>query len=118
MRERDARAVVAVALFACCVAAVTGADEWVAPAEERARSNPVAESPEALRKGRALFQRRWKRVRSFVDPGGNDRYRGYLPKELQTTRSFTRDADPNMTLSYAFKTELFWIVSRANNCHY
>ena len=57
MRERDARAVVAVALLACCAGVVAGADEWVAPAEERARSNPVAESPEALRKGRALFQR-------------------------------------------------------------
>jgi hypothetical protein len=29
-----------------------------------------------------------------------------------------RQADPNMTLDYAFKTELFWIVSRTNNCHY
>jgi hypothetical protein len=29
-----------------------------------------------------------------------------------------RDQDPKMTLDYAFKTELFWIVSRANNCHY
>jgi hypothetical protein len=31
---------------------------------------------------------------------------------------FSRDPDPNMTLDYAFKTELFWIVSRINNCHY
>ena len=30
----------------------------------------------------------------------------------------SREPDPNMTLDYAFKTELFWIVSRANNCHY
>lgn len=29
-----------------------------------------------------------------------------------------RNADPSMTLDYAFKTELFWIVSRANNCQY
>jgi mono/diheme cytochrome c family protein len=29
----------------------------VAPAAERARKNPVPDSPEALRKGRALFQR-------------------------------------------------------------
>jgi AhpD family alkylhydroperoxidase len=33
-------------------------------------------------------------------------------------RDFTRNADGNMTLSYAFKTRLFWIVSRTNNCHY
>ena len=30
----------------------------------------------------------------------------------------TREPDPNMTLDDAFKTELFWIVSRTNNCHY
>ena len=29
-----------------------------------------------------------------------------------------RQPDPNMTLDYAFKTMLFWIVSRTNNCHY
>lgn len=29
-----------------------------------------------------------------------------------------KDADPNMTLSYAFKVKLFWIVSRTNNCLY
>ncbi len=33
-------------------------------------------------------------------------------------RDFTRNADENMTLSYQFKTMLFWIVSRTNNCQY
>lgn len=33
-------------------------------------------------------------------------------------RDFTRNADENMSLSYAFKTRLFWIVSRTNNCQY
>jgi AhpD family alkylhydroperoxidase len=33
-------------------------------------------------------------------------------------RDFTRNADEKMTLSYAFKTRLFWIVSRTNNCQY
>ncbi len=28
------------------------------------------------------------------------------------------DPDPNMTLDYAFKTMLFWVVSRSNNCIY
>lgn len=32
--------------------------------------------------------------------------------------AFPREQDPNMTLGFAFKTSLFWIVSRANNCHY
>ncbi len=31
---------------------------------------------------------------------------------------FTRNADPAMTLDYPFKTMLFWIVSRTNNCQY
>ena len=29
-----------------------------------------------------------------------------------------RNSDPAMTLDYPFKTDLFWIVSRANNCQY
>jgi hypothetical protein len=29
-----------------------------------------------------------------------------------------READPAMSLDYAFKTQLFWIVSRTNNCQY
>lgn len=33
-------------------------------------------------------------------------------------RDFTRNADDNMSLSYQFKTKLFWIVSRTNNCQY
>jgi alkylhydroperoxidase family enzyme len=31
---------------------------------------------------------------------------------------FGRDSDPAMTLDYKFKTSLFWIVSRTNNCQY
>lgn len=31
---------------------------------------------------------------------------------------FAREPDPNASLSYEFKTMLFWIVSRTNNCHY
>lgn len=29
-----------------------------------------------------------------------------------------RNSDPSMSLDYPFKTELFWIVSRTNNCQY
>ncbi len=32
--------------------------------------------------------------------------------------AFAREADPAMSLSGTFKTEFFWIVSRANNCYY
>lgn len=34
-----------------------GGEDWVAPSADRGRANPLAASPEALRKGRALFQR-------------------------------------------------------------
>jgi alkylhydroperoxidase family enzyme len=47
----------------------------------------------------------------------------HLPKELQTSSGFRsqpnpRERDPNQLFDYAFSTELFWIVSRVNNCHY
>jgi hypothetical protein len=41
----------------------------------------------------------------------------YLPAELRGG-DFSRDPDPGMSLDYKFKTMLFWIVSRVNNCHY
>ena len=34
------------------------------------------------------------------------------------SRARKREPDPNMTLDHGFKVELFWIVSRTNNCHY
>jgi hypothetical protein len=48
------------------------------------------------------------RLRYHYLPRSDARGGGWLP----------RDSDPNMSLDYAFKTELFWIVSRTNNCHY
>jgi hypothetical protein len=43
----------------------------------------------------------------------------YLPAgETRGGFGFSREPDPNMSLDYGFKTELFWIVSRTNNCHY
>jgi mono/diheme cytochrome c family protein len=51
------RALVAAALLAGAAAGGTGDDDWVAPAAEKAKVNPVPDTPEALRKGRALFQR-------------------------------------------------------------
>lgn len=40
----------------------------------------------------------------------------YLAHE--PARSASRDPDPAMTLTYEFKTQMFWIVARMNNCHY
>jgi mono/diheme cytochrome c family protein len=56
VRAPGAWALVAAALVACGAAAGR-ADDWVAPASEKARANPVPDTPEARRKGRALFQR-------------------------------------------------------------
>jgi hypothetical protein len=42
----------------------------------------------------------------------------YLPREEGRGGGVGRQADPNMALGHAFKTELFWIVSRTNNCQY
>jgi hypothetical protein len=43
----------------------------------------------------------------------------YLPKsDVRGGGWLPHNSDPNMSLDYAFKTELFWIVSRTNNCHY
>ncbi|MFO0900776.1 MAG: hypothetical protein U0836_25380 [Pirellulales bacterium] len=42
----------------------------------------------------------------------------YLPASDGRSAEFGREPDPHMSLSYEFKTRLFWIVSRTNNCHY
>src|SRR5262249_14951641 len=41
----------------------------------------------------------------------------YLPRELRGG-DFFRGKDPAMSLGHPFKTMLFWIVSRTNNCFY
>jgi mono/diheme cytochrome c family protein len=53
---RTARVLVAASLLAGGAAAAPS-DEWVAPAAAKAKTNPVPDTPEALRKGRALYQR-------------------------------------------------------------
>jgi hypothetical protein len=43
----------------------------------------------------------------------------YLPaSDPRGGLGFARTPDPKMSLSYEFKTQMFWIVSRANNCLY
>ncbi len=44
--------------------------------------------------------------------------RSDAPGAATPARDFTRNGDENMTLSYSFKTMLFWIVARTNNCQY
>jgi alkylhydroperoxidase family enzyme len=42
----------------------------------------------------------------------------YLPRSAGRGNVFFGGADPKMSLDYAFKTMMFWIVSRTNNCQY
>jgi hypothetical protein len=56
------------------------------------------------------------RLRYHYLPGG-DEQRGGRSRGAGGG-GFSREPDPNMTLSYEFKTMLFWIVSRTNNCLY
>lgn len=57
------------------------------------------------------------RLRYHYSPGGDERRSGGAGG-TRGTGGFSREPDPNMTLSYEFKTMLFWIVSRTNNCLY
>jgi hypothetical protein len=49
------------------------------------------------------------RLRALYMPGGGDGRAGF---------GFGGKDDPEMTLDYRFKVQLFWIVSRTNNCQY
>jgi alkylhydroperoxidase family enzyme len=42
----------------------------------------------------------------------------YLPQANGQRGGFARGADSKMSLDYPFKTMMFWIVSRTNNCQY
>jgi len=55
------------------------------------------------------------RLRYHYSPGGDERRGG---GGQRGAGGFSREPDPNMSLSYEFKTMLFWIVSRTNNCLY
>src|SRR5690349_11966255 len=46
------------------------------------------------------------------------RYHYLAGADGRGTFGFSREPDPAMSLDYPFKTELFWIVSRTNNCQY
>ncbi len=61
------------------------------------------------------------RLRYHYLPAGEGSVFGGRPPAAGTPaplRDFTRNADENMTLTYPFKTMLFWIVARTNNCQY
>jgi alkylhydroperoxidase family enzyme len=52
-------------------------------------------------------------VRSYLNFGG------YSPRRNQgSPNRLIPEPDPTLALDYGFKTRLFWIASRANNCQY
>ena len=57
-------------------------------------------------------------VRHAYLPWVAERRRAERGNSPSRSRSRSREQDPKMTLDYAFKTQLFWIVSRVNNCQY
>jgi hypothetical protein len=73
-------------------------------AQPRLPLPPVSEQERADRGGRSIVNN--GRMRQL-----------YLPEELRGS-DFVRGSDPAMTLDPTFKTMLFWIVSRVNNCYY
>ena len=70
----------------------------------RGRTRPELRkpAPHALPRRKRCPRRRRGRSDAAVERGGGG----------------SRTEDPNQTLPYAFKTQLFWIVSRTNNCLY
>ena len=54
--------------------------------------------------------------------GGARSYLNFSGSPARTANTnparFTQEPDPALTLEYAFKTRLFWIASRVNNCQY
>jgi len=77
--------------------------EWVAPPEERARTNPVPASPEALQKGRFLYRKNCQRCHG--EKGKGDGPSGRLgiepPQDLTNPAKQAKLTDG----------EIFWKIS-------
>ena len=75
---------------------------------------PVIPLPELTEEGRAKLGERAgsyeARLRLHYLPLSDEEWFGQF--------LFSREPDPNLSLTYEFKTMLFWIVSRTTNCHY
>ena len=77
--------------------------EWVAPAEERTRANPVASSPDALQRGRFLYRKNCQRCHGEKGKGdGTSGKYGIKPPQDLTS------ADKQAKLTDG---EIFWKVT-------
>lgn len=72
------------ALSLAAAGLATGHDDWKAPAEERARVNPVPVSPMALAKGRTLYQKHCESCHGASGKGDGKaaRYAARKPHDL------------------------------------
>jgi mono/diheme cytochrome c family protein len=72
------------ALSLAAAGLATGHDDWKAPAEERARGNPVPVSPMALAKGRTLYQKHCESCHGASGKGDGKaaRYAARKPHDL------------------------------------
>ena len=77
--------------------------EWVAPPEERARTNPVPASPEALQKGRFLYRKNCQRCHGDKGKGdgASGRYGIKPPEDLTSVAKQAKLTDG----------EIFWKVT-------
>ena len=91
--------------------------------KERVSLPPISEEEKTQNDGRPVnYESRLTRFFLPNTPGA----RGYLnfsgsPTRTPASANSNRPAlepDPALTLDYGFKTRLFWIASRANNCQY
>lgn len=114
---------------ACLLAAGLIGPLWAEGPSEQPRPVPLTR-PEMKRVLEGLKQRS-QRIPLPADAGAADQPAGtmnsyeaqlrtaYLPpSDSMAAYGFMRQPDPKMTLDYLFKTKMFWIVSRTNNCHY
>ncbi|MFN9444476.1 MAG: hypothetical protein ACK57Y_00410 [Pirellulaceae bacterium] len=92
--------------------------------ERRARVElpPVTEEERSQNDARGLSYE--SRLTRLFLPGGSGA-RGYLnfggmppQARLPSDNRPVQEPDPALTLDYGFKTRLFWIASRVNNCQY
>jgi len=99
----------AVALMGLLVAPARSqdaADKWIAPAEEAARPNPVPASPEALKRGRSVYQQHCATCHG--DKGKGD---GPYARMHARRSKPPRDLTVPETQSRLSDGEIFWKIS-------
>ena len=112
-----------VLLIAASAAAVVLAQDAAAPKTVPGNRAEMLEALSALKGRAARLPPPPSEAAAAQTPGplgvvNNALFRGhYLPAELRTAGG-SRQPDPALGIDDTFAVELFWIVSRVNNCHY